>query len=405
MAATKRGRRALHALSAGAAALPGLAGNGFAEAPAERVRAEYGWSNYSEDSVDSDSLISGSEGDRYEIDMHQFSASVPLGDRFDAALDVSYETMTGASPWFILPAADGTPVQVMSGATIEEERTDLLLSGSYYLDRGKLSAGSGISVEKDYTALNGNVAGEWHLNDKLTTLSGGLGFSFDDIEPTDSNLFLLRPEHGEKNSQSLFFGVAQVIDRFSVIQTSLAFQRSKGYLDDPYKQVFVAGSVLADSRPDARLQGAWLTRYRRHFAPVEGTLHADYRFAVDDWSMTAHSFELAWYQSFFDFVRVVPSFRYYTQSQTNFYAPYYLVPRSDGHHSNDYRLSPYGAISWKVKAETDFHTPWIRPIDWKANLTWERYRSDTDLAPVDVSIENPGLVSFNLLTFGLKALF
>ena len=48
--------------------------------------------------------------------------------------------------------------------------------------------------------------------------------------------------------------------------------------------------------------------------------------------------------------RLIPSLRYYTQSQADFYAPYYISERSDGYYSSDYRLSPYGALAWRVKA-------------------------------------------------------
>ena len=35
------------------------------------------------------------------------------------------EAMSGSSPWFVLPGLDGDPVQVMSGATIADDRQEL----------------------------------------------------------------------------------------------------------------------------------------------------------------------------------------------------------------------------------------------------------------------------------------
>ena len=212
----------------------------------------------------------------------------------------------------------------------------------------------------------------------------------------------MRPEQESKQSYSLFAGLAQIINRDAALQSTLNYQVSTGYLSDPYKQALVAGTPLGDSRPDLRNQVTWLTRYRHHVDKVNGTLHADYRFYFDDWEITSHTLEVAWYQSLWNTIRLTPSFRYYSQSQAGFYAPYYTSPRSDGYYSSDYRLSPYGALSWRIKAETFFQT-WN--LDWKGIFSFERYVSSGDFALGKVSVENPGLVSYNVFSIGLTGRF
>ena len=59
--------------------------------------------------------------------------------------------------------------------------------------------------------------------------------------------------------------------------------------------------------------------------------------------MVSHTFELAWYQTLFDRLLIVPSVRYYSQGQADFYAPFCAAPRRDGFRSSDYRLSAFGA--------------------------------------------------------------
>ena len=78
------------------------------------------------------------------------------------------------------------------------------------------------------------------------------------------------------------------------------------------------------------------------------------------------------------------------------------MARADGNHSSDYRLSPYGALSGRLRAETRFSTG---RIDWLASLGWERYVSDADFALGKVTVANPGLVSFHLISVGLTARF
>ena len=85
--------------------------------------------------------------------------------------------------------------------------------------------------------------------------------------------------------------------------------------------------------------------------------------------------------------RLIPSVRYYTQSQADFYAPFYQNEQSDGLYSSDYRLSPFGALTWRVKGETRFQ---IYNLDLIANIAYERYMSSGNLAIKDVSVSNPG---------------
>jgi hypothetical protein len=196
-----------------------------------------------------------------------------------------------------------------------------------------------------------------------------------------------------------------VIDRSSAFQAILSYQNGSGFLSDPYKLVSIAGSNFADRRPDSRNQLALLGRYRRHFAGVTGTLHLDYGFYVDDWGIDSHTLELAWYQSLFDVVTLVPSVRYYTQSQADFYGPYFttaLAPFSDA--SSDYRLSPFGALSGKLRIETRI-SDWPFHMAWKLGASYERYQSSGSLAIKSVDLENPALVSFDVFMLNLSARF
>ena len=393
----------LHAITSGALALPGFADRASAESAPLEVRTDYKFSRYAEDSLDAGQVAPGGERDRYEIDIHQFRFEAPIGDRWGVGLELAHETMTGATPWYVTPGlTPEDPIQVMTGATIEEARTDAMLTGTRYLDRGTLSGSAGVSVENDYLAINAGINGERQFNEKNTTVTAGIGGSFDQIEPVDTDLFPQRPTKENKQTYNLSVGASQVLGRATTIQSSLKYQLSDGFLSDPYKLAFVANIPETDERPDQRHQFSWLTRFRHHFARMDGTLHLDYKLGLDDWGINAHELELAWYQTLFERIRLIPSLRYYTQSQADFYAPFYIGPRSDGFRSSDYRLSPYGAFAYRLKAAARFQT-W--QLLWDANVSWERYESAGDLAIQGVDVENPGLVSYNLFSVGLTARF
>jgi hypothetical protein len=193
-----------------------------------------------------------------------------------------------------------------------------------------------------------------------------------------------------------------VLGGATIAQTSLTYQYERGFLSDPYKLAFVAGVPETDERPDERHQLAWLTRFRHHFRSADASLHFDYQLYADDWEMVSHTFELAWYQTLFDRLLIAPSFRYYSQSKAEFYAPYYAAQRSDGFRSSDYRLSAFGAWALGVKLEWPFE---IGNLAWAINGAYSRYESDPDIALGSVNVENPGLVSYDMYTIGLRLRF
>jgi hypothetical protein len=392
----KRLNPALLALTASALGLPGMA---KAQAP-EELQLDYRYSAYREDDLPG-SKLAGGDRERYEIDTHQFRVASPLDSEFELAAELTYESMSGASPWFIQPV-NGEPMQVMSGATIEETRTDLLLSATRKLGLGKGTVSLGYSDEDDYKAINFGAQGEWQLADTVSTLSAGIGYSDDELDPTDAGTtkFPKRVQHAERDSLSVFGGYARVLDANTVIQTSLSFTEHDGFLSDPYKEAWIVslGNTAADSRPDGRRQWAWLTRLRRYFAGPDAALHADYRLYDDDWDVTAHTIDLAWHQNFAGGLKVVPGLRWYSQSQAFFYEPFYATPRNDGFASSDYRLSPFGALSLSLGVSKDFN-------GWALGLRYENYNSGDNYAADDVDVENPGLVDFNILSFSVRKTF
>jgi len=398
---------ALRALTTSALALSGLARVAAADTPIDGVQTSYSFSTYAEDDLPESKGVPDTEHGRYEVTTQQARIAAPLTDHIDFALEVTHEKMSGASPWYNVPDAAGSPIQILSGPTIEDERNDFLLKTSYYLDNARLGLSGGYSDENDYTAMNFGFDGETHFNEKNTTLSGGIGMSFDEINPVDAETEPTRPTHETKQTYGLNIGLAQILNRRSLIQSSLSYAYGTGYLSDPYKEVYQElGAVYhPDMRPDNRHALSWLTRYRRHIEEVEATAHLSYQYYWDTWGISSHTIEASWYQSFGDSLQITPSIRYYTQNEADFYVSYLRNTPSDDEFSSDYRLSTYGALGFGIKAEYTFRTPWLIDVEWKLKAAYERYISAGDLAWDSPSVEAPGLVDFKVYSFGITAVF
>ena len=380
----RRGRGTLAMLTSSALALiPGLAQRAAAQSPDNGWSLEYGYSMYSEGNIAASKVSAGSR-ERYDIDTHQFALQAPVGSNISLGLDVTYEKMTGAS--------------------IADARTDVLGSVSYLGEKSRTTLAGGTSFEDDYTSINFSFGREQDFNEKATTFSWGLGFSTDELDPRGTS-FNPTPSKHSKKTGTFSFGLSQVIDRASVAQSSLTLQYADGFLSDPYKLVSSGGINHPDHRPGTRTQLSWLSRYRRHFERVHGSLHADYQFYWDTWAVSSHMLELGWHQSVFDLVTLAPSIRYYSQSSANFYEPYYAPGLLAGQSaSSDYRLSPYGAVAFKLRADLSIGEL-IKSADARLGVQWETYMSGKEFSLGRVGTENPALVDFNVLMITLQTGF
>ncbi len=408
--------RRLAALASSALALPGIAGSARADAPIERAEATGSFSYYREDDLPNDKFLDDGVGsrERYEVFTGQLRFDLPVSERVDIGAQFLYEDMSGASPWYVALGSSAENLQVMSGATIEDRRFDMTVDADFYLDNGKDTFSAGFSTERDYDSIHVGIGSERSFNDKNTTFSISGAFSKDWVEPTDAEDFGYRISSGEKWSIDFFVGLSQILSRSTVAQVTVNYKHSDGYLSDPYKAIQnVDGGfgILSDNRPDEKDQGSILARLRQHIEPIDAAIHLDYRFYADSWDITSHTVDLGWYQTFTDWFMIAPSFRYYTQSKADFYDPLLPVGVIPEERSSDFRLSPYGSLSGRVKVEFNlediarYNAPmWLDSIgigdglDLIVALSYERYFSDGAFALVSVADEDeaPGLVDFQV---------
>lgn len=384
----------LAALAAAAATLPVQAES----APTEQVLA-YRFSQYQEADAPRERTATPTT-ERYSIDVHQFRYARPLGEDWYLNSEFQYETMSGASPQQTYENADGKSVLMMSGASIDETRYDLKVAPKRYFSGamnglldGTLGGNAALSLENDYQSIALGVDGSLELFNKLTTLSGSLSMSMDELSPSDIDIYPARkPADGRgKRSVSLYEGVTQVIDKNRVVQIGVGYTRLSGYLSDPYK--------WEDRRPDQRDQLTVNGQYRQFFNVGDGAAaHADYRYYTDNWGIRSHTLTLRWAQrvdlSPFSF-RFTPMMRYYRQTAAGFYSLERSPPLED-FNSSDYRLASYGAFAYGLETRVQY-------ANWTLSLDWQQYDSAEDFAIVQTSnSETPALVDYSVISLGIE---
>jgi len=441
----------LQALTVAALALPGLM---LSPAYAEDDEVSFQYGHYQEgkrnlysvkndkNPIEVDSLfgkarISLSDRIKFAFNYTQdtWSGATPIstaplvskGNRVIEADTPSGRTIkVGASPYLnsdILLNKNFIPLRQKSGGKVvgkDEQLVHILSTASpetrkqgdfklgYEWDEAALDIGGGISVENDYESRFGNINGRWDFNQKLTSLNLGLSYTNSDtsaIFDHDSSPYIVKTAfedqieqagalkimHGNREDWGTALGLTQVLDKDALVETSLGYTRSTGYMENPYKAMTVVfvdpdqqgkrltGKVraLLEQRPDERNQLSLGSRYIQHIGMLDAALHLDYRFFHDDWGIDAHTFEADWVQPVGNTWTVTPRVRYYSQSAADFYAPYLLSKQAfsksvfdkttgtsstvffdpkqlPANFSSDQRLSGFGALSGGVTVNKQF---------------------------------------------------
>ena len=349
----------------------------------------YQFTHYDEQPLPRDKLAFGSP-ERYTINSQQLRWFRNLDESYSLKVELMYEGMSGSSPWYVIPDPVTGPLQVMSGATIREDRTQLDAALSHTHDGYTHTAALGYSTEDDYEAIYGSYAGEKESTDGMNTFSWGASYSHDEIEPTDAQLYD-RVTRATRESASAATGFTRVLNRNALIQTGVSLTRHSGYLSDPYKLVWVNEDVISDSRPDERLMWTWTARFRQYMERSKAALQVDFRYFGDDWGTRSDTLEVGWHQPAGSGWEITPSLRYYTQLAPDFYGPVFDTRPNDGNWSSDYRLATFGALSYSLNAT-------LRREEWSAAITAEYYDSQENLALFGTPQDTPALLDFWRIT-------
>jgi hypothetical protein len=351
--------KTLAALTSSAFLLPAYQ-SAMADAPPEFTEIGMRYSKYKEDDLPAKKVFGG-RSQRMDIDVAQFHLLAPVSDDWSVALDVGWEDMSGASPWFVGETIEaGDPKVVMSGASIEDTRTEVSVTTRYYFDSGTAGVNFTYSDEDDYESKSVSLDGSLNSEDGLTTYSASVSASDDDITPTQGT-YPTNTLSATKDIRSAWIGVSRIVSKRALVRFGLSYTYRDGYLTDPYK--------YKDNRPDERKEWTASAGYRHFFAEQNAALHVDYRYFDDDWDIASQTLDVAWIQNVGQDITVAPFIRYYTQDRAKFFSVVVNDDNDSEYFSDDYRLSSFGAFSYGLRVNYEIG-------NWSINADAERYQTD-----------------------------
>lgn len=449
MAATNA-KTCLNALTAAALALPGVNHKASAGSPVFTLTPQAGfeYAHYEE------------SGNRMAVDIYHGSLSTTLTDRFELSASYDFDTYAGATPAYSLPestkdivfassslrsilqlpeaqemlddlinnqgmasdAALKLTVDSLLNKPIEddakiieifephprENRQSFNIGARYAFDEVSISLSGGNSDESDYLSDFGSMNISWTLNQKLTTLNAGFAYRSDSVK---SNIDKTLEE--SKIDRSFDLGISQILGKNALVHANVSYTNSSGFLSNVYKKVYVRGETVSDqlretnlpevffeNRPGKRHQLAVVGRYLLHFPDFDASFHSNYRFFNDSWGIESHTFELSWHQSLPANWLLIPNVRYYSQSEADFFAPFFLGPRANHEYSSDFRLSAFGALSGGIQLSKTFFD---ETISINANFEYTTHQNDLKLSGgADSSYAD---INFYLVTAGIQLKF
>jgi hypothetical protein len=338
-----------------------------------------------------------SEKDRVsDLSFNALARMQPFEDRY-LNLTFSFDSLSGASPNGAAPGASAQkfprPITLTrtSGGTVQSgggsftvapgalpldsSFQDMRYAGSANWQRplgqfGVVDFGGGASIEHDYTHLGLDAHITHDFNERNTTLSGGIAWSDDSVDPIggvpvpfsplERSSGLTWTQTGEpKHVVDLLVGVTQVLGRHTIGQLNFSRSQSDGYQTDPYKIISVVDPVTGDlaagpdpgiglylyeNRPSSRTKDSVFGMLKHDFGG--NVLDASYRVMTDDWGVDSHTLDVHFRWRFSPDKFLQPHVRFYSQTAASFYHTVLFEGQAIPQYATaDYRLGEMSAVT------------------------------------------------------------
>jgi len=382
----------------------------------EATEVDFLTSYYTQDG--DNAAVSGGQGSEKLTDMTAaLVVTIPLNDDDVLTIDGSISAYTSASSSNIDPF-DGTNADAFVASTgASKSDTWKNLSGVYSHssdDRNTIWT-SKLSVSSEFDYFSFGFGGSYArlFNEKNTEVSitgnvfldawndvypielrpfaaggNGLNNAFFRFHTLTGNqnyapVFTQLPGVG-RNSYSLGFGFSQILSK--KLQGSLALDlvSQTGLLSTPFQRVyfqdieptFIENFQLANDierLPDTRLKIAVGGRLNYYLNEMF-VLRTYYRYYTDDWGIKSHTASIEVPVKIGSKLTLYPSYRYYTQTAADYFAPYAEHLSTDAFFTSDYDLSEFSANQFGFGVTytdifTNFHLGkfGLKSIDLKYN--------------------------------------
>lgn len=253
--------------------------------------------------------------------------------------------------------------RIQSSASRLDARSYTSLGYTRYFEKSKTSLSVGLSgsVESDYFSFGKTLAFTKTTKNEMRTYSAELQIFNDDLRwGRLENGFLSEPQfliypvelrfqewydEYRRDSYNLNLGFTQVIDKRNTIGVFSALSLQKGLLATPFHRIFFSdNSRGVEQFPDQRQKMA-LTLKWNSFTPHGVILKNKVGGYMDDFGILGLTLENETAIKLSSKWTLLPTFRYYIQQGSKYFAPFGEHDPSETYYTSDYDLSSINSIT------------------------------------------------------------
>ena len=246
---------------------------------------------------------------------------------------------------------------VTQGSPYSEQRTQKSVSVDFLHADTIMSAGYTNSEESDYKANTATFSITQSMFGDLTTVTLGFSRGWDDVMDNTVPGFKEPADHRQYK-----VALSQVLTKNLIMAVNYDAVTDEGFLNNPYRSVryidttnttSLTTGTQSEAYPETRTSNA-IAAQIKYYLPYRATIGAGYRFYTDDWNIEAHTAEIEYTHPLGDKWIFDIGYRYYTQSNADFYSD--LFPRQSAQNflARDKELSEFTDHSVMVGVGYEF---------------------------------------------------
>jgi hypothetical protein len=383
----------------------------------ESTEVDFMLSYYNQDGIHSS--VSGGIGSEKLTDIvSNIVVAIPMNDDDVLTIDAGISAYTSASSSNINPydSKNPTPWQSSSGASEQDALVSLVANYSHSSDDRNFiwNADVAFSNEYDYTSIGFGGGISKLFNDKNSEVSVKVNAYLDQWRPIypgelrngnfSSYNTLFSPnfvawDSTARNSYSASISFSQVLTKKTQFSVFFDLVQQDGKLSSPYHRIYFADKPdyyfgnpsfipnyenssnegvyrLADAiekLPSSRFKLPIGLRWN-YYINETFVVRTYYRYYTDNWDITANTASIEMPIKLTDKFTISPMYRYYTQTQSKYFAPFEKHLSTEEFYTSDYDLSSFNANQYGLGVSyTDIFTSskiWkfgLKNIDFRFN--------------------------------------
>ncbi len=287
---------------------------------------------------------------------------------------------------YYIDSVSAASIDVLATASeYKEERTEYSVGLDYLHEKTMLSTGYINSTENDFEAKNVFVSLNQSFFGDLSSISLTYAKGWDVVGKINSDF----SEDVDRNIYKI--GLSQILTKNAMLGLDLEMITDEGFLNNPYRRYrfldsnAASGYSYADEvYPDTRTSSAVALR-ALYYLPYRASVKAEYRYYTDSWDIRAHTFELAYVHPLNAHWTLEGRYRFYTQSQAEFYKDVFPFQDAETYMARDKELSQMSDYTLGAGVSYEFGQGVIPTIDRMKftalvdymNFTYDNFRDVT----------------------------